>query len=548
MDKRISDMNTLGTPDDSDYIEVLDTSEILPDNKNKKMTLLTFKTWITNAFTLPNHKNTHTVGGTDAFLATDLIDAVARIRVWFGNVLTGTRRGINFIPGTNVTLNVTDDVVNERVNVTINATGAGIGDITNAANLGGQQELFINKAGGVLNFRTLEGLGATTVSTVGDVIQINTPASTGEANDLVNVGTGEGLIRRDKTGVNINVKTIKAGSNITVVNNPDDITISTTAQNNTGTNIGTAAQVYAGMSGNQLQFRTIEGTGSVSVTQNANVITINSNVLNPNIVNVTDITQPNAAGVYKNTIGNNYNFKSIFAGTDILNDSGIRVTSYPDNIEISNRYSLNSTLIKYRQDTRFIHAIDSPVSTNTSVAFGAFILPESGNYTLIGNYNLTNGATITDDGLKVIANCHFRKTANPTEGIVNINSNSQSIYFKDCWFNNSNESTISPMIISGNCHIVFDNCVFYIQEGGGRLSPHIQFVNFTGTCVFKDCILGCNENPLTLVPDAVTSNTPINVTFLGNNYGQVALNANITPLVGTYTIVPTLKYIFPRLF
>lgn len=37
--------------------------------------------------------------------------------------LIGVRRTINLIEGTNVTLTVADDSVNDRVNVTINASG-----------------------------------------------------------------------------------------------------------------------------------------------------------------------------------------------------------------------------------------------------------------------------------------------------------------------------------------------------------------------------------------------------------------------------------------
>lgn len=43
---------------------------------------------------------------------------------------------------------------------------------------------------------------------------------------VVNVGTGAGLVFRDENAQNqINLKTIKAGSNITVTNNADDITL-----------------------------------------------------------------------------------------------------------------------------------------------------------------------------------------------------------------------------------------------------------------------------------------------------------------------------------
>jgi hypothetical protein len=41
--------------------------------------------------------------------------------------LVGTRRHINLIAGTNVTLNIVDDATNEKVDVTINATATGGG-------------------------------------------------------------------------------------------------------------------------------------------------------------------------------------------------------------------------------------------------------------------------------------------------------------------------------------------------------------------------------------------------------------------------------------
>lgn len=50
-------------------------------------------------------------------------------------------------------------------------------------------------------------------------------SGTGEINTGDNVGAGSGLIFRDKTGVTLNFKTLLQGSNITITNNADDITI-----------------------------------------------------------------------------------------------------------------------------------------------------------------------------------------------------------------------------------------------------------------------------------------------------------------------------------
>lgn len=56
-----------------------------------------------------------------------------QVRVSNNGALVGTRREINFIPGTNVTLNVVDNGGSDRVDVTINATAGGSGDVVGPA-------------------------------------------------------------------------------------------------------------------------------------------------------------------------------------------------------------------------------------------------------------------------------------------------------------------------------------------------------------------------------------------------------------------------------
>ncbi len=69
------------------------------------------------------HQATHQAGGSDAL--TGNLDANARVGVMQGGTLVGTRRRINFLAGSNVTISATDDATNEKVDVTINAQGGG---------------------------------------------------------------------------------------------------------------------------------------------------------------------------------------------------------------------------------------------------------------------------------------------------------------------------------------------------------------------------------------------------------------------------------------
>jgi len=64
---------------------------------------------------------------TVTFAVNSTLDANARIGVEKAGTLIGTRRNINFIEGSNITLTIVDDPTNEEVDVTIASTGGGGG-------------------------------------------------------------------------------------------------------------------------------------------------------------------------------------------------------------------------------------------------------------------------------------------------------------------------------------------------------------------------------------------------------------------------------------
>lgn len=75
------------------------------------------------------HKDTHKTGGGDALTVSDLLDAIARTTVRKDSGANiGSRRRLNFIQGSNVTLTVADDAANEEVDVTVAASPGGSGE------------------------------------------------------------------------------------------------------------------------------------------------------------------------------------------------------------------------------------------------------------------------------------------------------------------------------------------------------------------------------------------------------------------------------------
>jgi hypothetical protein len=79
-------------------------------------------------FATSAHSPTHVVGGSDAFLTTDLLSAIAKHTVRKNSGAdVGSRRRINFIEGTAITLTITDDPASEEVDVRIDGVGTGLG-------------------------------------------------------------------------------------------------------------------------------------------------------------------------------------------------------------------------------------------------------------------------------------------------------------------------------------------------------------------------------------------------------------------------------------
>ena len=148
------------------------------------------------------------------------------------------------------------------------------GTPSTASNLGstaGRQGVYASEAGSVFQFKSLiPGAGAG-ASVAGGELTLSAPgtnvtlASAG-GTSLVSAGTGPALaVKGVSAGTRASVTA--SGTALTVAGNP-------AGETNTASNLGTGAQFYSTKVGVDLRFRSLVGSGSLTVTQNTNDITL----------------------------------------------------------------------------------------------------------------------------------------------------------------------------------------------------------------------------------------------------------------------------------
>lgn len=92
-----------------------------------------------------------------------------------------------------------------------------------------------------------------------------------------NKGSGEGVFKQ-KTGVDLEFKSLVAGSNVTLTADADTITVATTAASNVtaGQNLGGGQGPFSQISGTTMQFKEILANSPLSIVAGANDLTISS--------------------------------------------------------------------------------------------------------------------------------------------------------------------------------------------------------------------------------------------------------------------------------
>lgn len=123
------------------------------------------------------------------------------------------------IAGTNITLTSDADTI------TVNATN--VGESNTASNVGSGSQVFLQKQGVDLQFRSIVGSGVINVAQGGQEITIT---STAEANTASNLGATGARVYAQKTGVDLQFRRIRQGQGIIVQENVDDILVSAIPQ------------------------------------------------------------------------------------------------------------------------------------------------------------------------------------------------------------------------------------------------------------------------------------------------------------------------------
>lgn len=102
---------------------------------------------------------------------------------------------------------------------------------------------------------------------------IRDDGSGGDITNAANVG-GDVEVFKQKNGSILEFRTLTEGTNITITQNVDTITFDAIGDINSASNLGAGAQVFKQKVGNDLQFRTLVAGANVVLTQNADTITI----------------------------------------------------------------------------------------------------------------------------------------------------------------------------------------------------------------------------------------------------------------------------------
>jgi len=375
------------------------------------------------------------------------------------------------------------------------------------ANLTGASFIFSNTVpSGFPNGSTLTGNGVITVNNVSGNTVISFIGNTGDDVTLTSVGTGNSLVF-DSVGPDLSIKSLLAGSGITISESSNTLTISANIESifSDLTGVGTGANLVVNGTGPDLEIRNITGNGFIDVTTVANDIQIG---LNSNLTN--------APFIFSNTFSSNFTNGSILTAGNgiIINTVGNVTTITANDIDI---YS-NLTNVGSATGNLVVNGTGPNLTIRGITSNGFVTVTQNSNNLDLGlNANLTNAPFIFSNSFS----SNFTNGSILTAGngiIINTIGNVTTV--------NSNISLSS--VGTGNVNLV-------VNGTGSNLT--IQSLN-----AGNGITLSSNANTVTV---SVNPNTIQLTSYIVSNSTEVAgtattyttmLGMEVTPISGTYMV------------
>jgi len=164
---------------------------------------------------------------------------------------------------------------------------------------GANLSIFSNDAGYLSGTTVINDLADVNTSgaSTGQVLKYNGSAwlaandtDTGEANTASNLGSGTNVFA-GKVAADLEFKSIIAGPNVTITNDANEITIQSAigGEINTASNLGAGNGVFAGKNVDDLQFRSLKAGSNISLTSSGTEITIDASGIS-SLTSLTDTT------------------------------------------------------------------------------------------------------------------------------------------------------------------------------------------------------------------------------------------------------------------
>ncbi len=154
-------------------------------------------------------------------------------------------------------------------------TSLGLTLITGAANVGTGDGVFDDLTNGTLNFKSIiAGSGITITDNGNDLtLDVGAAAATG-----ANIGTGTGVFS-GKVGNDIQLRTLKVSDDsinlvVSLSTSTNEIEFENTAEINTASNLGAGQGLFAQKNGADLEFKSLVAGTNITVTNDANTVTI----------------------------------------------------------------------------------------------------------------------------------------------------------------------------------------------------------------------------------------------------------------------------------